>query len=161
MFYCTPRLFRAGPRTRTLSTARNPIPRATTAIFQRKPSLSTTACNCRMAIFPQERAFPWERGCIFDLNSFVPANSDLHLFEADFINDRGDITGPAFLTNGEVHQYLLLRCGARDRVGCSESEKHEGRPVRSSPSTTQRFTKSTTRELIATIFPTFVGGCEM
>ena len=78
--------------------------------------------------FAEERAFLWEKGQIFDLNAFVPTASDLYLVEADFINDRGDITGPAVLPGGDVHQYLLLRCSPDDdsegRVGfCMEAEQ--------------------------------------
>jgi probable HAF family extracellular repeat protein len=76
------------------------------------------------------RAFLWERGQIFDLNSFVPADSDLYLFEADFINDRGDITGPAFLPSGELHQYLLLRCSANDGEGCVHFGERGAVPMR-------------------------------
>jgi probable HAF family extracellular repeat protein len=73
--------------------------------------------------FSAERASLWENGHVFDLNAFVPSDSTLYLLEADFINDRGDITGPALLPNGDVHQYLLLRCSARDFDGCKESDK--------------------------------------
>jgi probable HAF family extracellular repeat protein len=80
--------------------------------------------------FSLERAFLWEKGQIFNLNTFVPAGWDLYLFEADFINDRGDITGPAVLPNGDKHQYLLLRCGANDFEGCTEPNKHGATSVR-------------------------------
>ena len=80
-----------------------------------------------------ERAFLWERGQIFDLNSFVPLDSDLYLFEADFINDRGDITGPAFLPSGELHQYLLLRCSAKDAEGCVRFGERVAVPMRDIP----------------------------
>jgi hypothetical protein len=67
------------------------------------------------------RAFLWENGHIIDLNAFVPPGSDLLLREADFINDNGDITGPAVMPNGDVHQYLLLRCGQQDSDGCQNA----------------------------------------
>ena len=108
----------------------------------------------------QERAFLWERGQVFDLNAFVPADSDLYLFEADFINDRGDITGPAFLPSGEVHQYLLLRCGANNLEGCRESDKPVTRPVRDRPSRTQTYRKSTYRGSIGILSPAFVTDCK-
>ena len=100
---------------------------------------SSPECNFKA----QERAFLWERGHIFDLNAFVPADSDLYLFEADFINDRGDITGPALLPSGDVHQYLLLRCGAAELEGCRESDKHGARPIRNAGSIAQMSSKST------------------
>jgi probable HAF family extracellular repeat protein len=84
--------------------------------------------------FSLERAFLWERGQIFDLNTFVPADSDLYLFEADFINDRGDITGPAVLPNGDVHQYLLVRCGVTDFDACTESDEHRAKFERNTTS---------------------------
>jgi probable HAF family extracellular repeat protein len=103
--------------------------------------VGNSAPGCHFAA--QERAFLWEKGQIFDLNAFVPADSDLYLFEADFINDRGDITGPAFLPSGEVHQYLLLRCGANNLEGFSESDKPVTRPVRDRPLRTLTYRKST------------------
>jgi hypothetical protein len=63
--------------------------------------------------------------------SFVPVDSDLYLFGADFINDRGDITGPAVLPTGDVHQYLLLRCDEKEFEGCRESDKDGITPVMS------------------------------
>jgi probable HAF family extracellular repeat protein len=90
---------------------------------------SASTCN-----FAEERAFLWEKGQIFDLNAFVPPASDLYLFEADFINDRGDITGVAVLPSGDVHQYLLLRCGPDDdseaRGGlCMQAEQNSASRV--------------------------------
>lgn len=83
----------------------------------------------RTCSFAEERAFLWEKGQLFDLNAFVPPDSDLYLFEADFINDRGDITGPAILPSGDVHQYLLLRCRNDDDLeargqSCMEAEQN-------------------------------------
>jgi probable HAF family extracellular repeat protein len=100
---------------------------------------SAPDCNFRT----QERAFLWERGQVFDLNAFVPTDSDLYLFEADFINDRGDITGPAFLPSGEVHQYLLLKCGTSNLEDCRGPDKRGPMPVRDIPSRTQTYRKST------------------
>lgn len=47
-----------------------------------------------------------ERG--IDLNAFVPPGSDLELIEAQFINDRGEIAGLAFLPNGDAHAFVLI-----------------------------------------------------
>jgi probable HAF family extracellular repeat protein len=41
------------------------------------------------------RAFIWQDGKSYDLNSFVPAGSSLYLVYAEGINDRGEITGGA------------------------------------------------------------------
>jgi probable HAF family extracellular repeat protein len=90
---------------------------------------SAQTCN-----FAEERAFLWEKGQIFDLNAFVPPASDLYLFEADLINDKGDITGVAVLPAGEVHQYLLLRCSPDDDSEtrgalCMEAEQNSASRV--------------------------------
>ena len=55
------------------------------------------------------RAVLWENGGpAIDLNTFVPPGSDLTLMEAQFINDRGEITGRALLPNGDEHAYVLI-----------------------------------------------------
>jgi probable HAF family extracellular repeat protein len=41
------------------------------------------------------RAFIWENGKSYDLNSFLPSGSTLYLLYAEGINDRGEITGQA------------------------------------------------------------------
>lgn len=61
--------------------------------------------------FETERAVLWEkREPIVDLNTLIPSNSGLYLHEADFINDRGEITGQAILSNGDQHVFLLIPC---------------------------------------------------
>jgi probable HAF family extracellular repeat protein len=58
-----------------------------------------------------ERAALWEHDQpIVDLNALIPPNSGLYLHEADFINDRGEITGTAILPNGHEHVFLLVPC---------------------------------------------------
>jgi probable HAF family extracellular repeat protein len=71
---------------------------------------SSAFCNFKESVRP----FLWEKGQMYDLNSFVPPASILSLLEAEFINDHDDITGLARLPNGAVHQYLLLRCGPQE-----------------------------------------------
>jgi len=58
-----------------------------------------------------EHAVLWDNGQILDLNAFVPADSDLTLSEATFINDRGEISGIGTLSNGDQHPFLLIPCG--------------------------------------------------
>ena len=54
-------------------------------------------------------AFLWEDGGpAIDLNTLVRPPSDLQLLDAQFINDRGEITGTAVLPNGEQHAYVLI-----------------------------------------------------
>ena len=94
---------------RNLGTVETDLCSAAWSINEAGQIVGNSARDCS---FAEERAFLWENGQIFDLNAFVPPGSELYLLEADFINDRGDITGPAVLPSGDVHQYLLLRCSA-------------------------------------------------
>jgi probable HAF family extracellular repeat protein len=60
-------------------------------------------------------AFLWEKGTgIVDLNDLIPPGSGLYLQEADYINDRGQISGNAILDNGHERAYLLTPCGESD-----------------------------------------------
>jgi probable HAF family extracellular repeat protein len=52
------------------------------------------------------RAFIWQNGAMSDLNSLIPAGSQLYLATACSINSRGEIIGFAFDNAGEVHGYL-------------------------------------------------------
>jgi probable HAF family extracellular repeat protein len=55
------------------------------------------------------RAWIWEnRGPMVDLNTLVPAGSQLHLVEANHINDNGEIAGAGVLPNGEMHAFVLI-----------------------------------------------------
>jgi probable HAF family extracellular repeat protein len=42
------------------------------------------------------RAFLWDHGVMIDLNSLIPSDSPLYLYQAEGINDRGEIAGSAF-----------------------------------------------------------------
>lgn len=54
-------------------------------------------------------AWLWENGGpMVDLNTLVPPGSKLHLVEAKYINDRGEITGDGVLPNGNHHAFLLI-----------------------------------------------------
>jgi probable HAF family extracellular repeat protein len=56
-----------------------------------------------------ETAVLWENGQPpVDLNTLVPEGSELYLHEADFINERGEITGLGLLPNGEVRAFVLI-----------------------------------------------------
>ena len=45
-------------------------------------------------------------GTMMDLNSLIPANSELYLFSTCSINSRGEIVGLAFDAQGNMHGYL-------------------------------------------------------
>ena len=60
----------------------------------------------------QSHAFLWEKGGpMVDLNTLVSPSSDLNLFEADFITDRGDIVARGLTSNGDVHTAILIPVG--------------------------------------------------
>jgi probable HAF family extracellular repeat protein len=54
------------------------------------------------------RAVLWENGVISDLNTLVAGNPRLSLQEAISINSRGEITGVAQTSSGEVHAFLAI-----------------------------------------------------
>jgi len=56
------------------------------------------------------RAFLWQDGSLFDLNSLVPSNSPLYLQVVQNINDRGEIAGTGADVSGNQHAFLLVPC---------------------------------------------------
>lgn len=56
------------------------------------------------------RAFLWEDGSIFDLNSLIPPASALYLQLTYAINDRSEIAGTAVDSSGNEHAFLLIPC---------------------------------------------------
>jgi probable HAF family extracellular repeat protein len=56
------------------------------------------------------RAFLWEDGAIFDLNTLIPHGSALHLLNANTINDRGEIAGTGADASGNEHAFMLIPC---------------------------------------------------
>jgi probable HAF family extracellular repeat protein len=69
------------------------------------------------------RAFLWEGGSIFDLNTLIPAGSALHLQWARGINDRGEIAGSGLDAEENVHAFVLIPCDENhpDVEGCDYS----------------------------------------
>jgi len=67
-------------------------------------------------------AFLWENGGpAIDLNTLVPAGSDLTVTEPIYINDRGEIAGSALDADGNVHAFLLIPCSTNDDDGCQDA----------------------------------------
>jgi uncharacterized membrane protein len=64
-------------------------------------------CDSETAI---SHAFLWESGSIADLNSLIPAGSNLALQAAITINNRGEIAGAGADASGNVHAFLLIPC---------------------------------------------------
>jgi len=57
------------------------------------------------------RAFLWQNGSMFDLNALVENPSDLYLYLASYIDDRGKIVAQGVLPDGSVHTALLVPSG--------------------------------------------------
>jgi probable HAF family extracellular repeat protein len=79
---------------------------------------SSTDCSTSL------HAFLWEEGGpMIDLNSFVPASSDLTLTVATLINDRGEIAVQGVLPDGDTHAVLLIPCEGdhSDDQGCEDA----------------------------------------
>jgi probable HAF family extracellular repeat protein len=79
---------------------------------------------------PFQHAFLSENGePMIDLNTLIPANSNVELVEAQNINDRGEIAAlgapPGVAPFPEnpvgIHLFLLIPCGADDGQGCEDS----------------------------------------
>src|SRR5438876_8346327 len=66
------------------------------------------------------RAFLWQDGSIFDLNTLIPPGASLHLQWARDINDRGEIAGTGLDVDDNSHAFLLIPCGANGRSDCQE-----------------------------------------
>lgn len=60
----------------------------------------------------------WEHGSAYDLNRLI-GRSPLHLAEAFYINNRGEIGTLATLPNGDMHVVLLVPAGLAARQGLS------------------------------------------
>jgi probable HAF family extracellular repeat protein len=56
------------------------------------------------------RAFLWQEGSLFDLNTLIPSGSALYLQLTNAINDAGEIAGTAVDANGNQHAFLLIPC---------------------------------------------------
>ncbi len=52
------------------------------------------------------RAFLWEESVMTDLNTLIAGDSPLYLLTGCSINSRGEITGLALTSTGEIHTYL-------------------------------------------------------
>jgi probable HAF family extracellular repeat protein len=65
------------------------------------------------------RAFLWQDGSIFDLNTLIPPGASLHLQWARDINDRGEIAGSGLDADGNAHDFLLVPC-ANSPSDCQE-----------------------------------------
>ena len=72
---------------------------------------------------PTFRAFLWEDGSLFDLNTLIPPASALYLQLTYAINDRGEIAGTGVDASGNEHAFLLIPCDENHPgiQGCDDS----------------------------------------
>lgn len=81
-----------------------------------------------------QRAFLWESGAVYDLNTLIPTMSGWHLAQARDINNKGEIVGAGFNPDGalhafllapvpEPHQYLLMLVGVLSLVGLARFKR--------------------------------------
>jgi probable HAF family extracellular repeat protein len=88
----------------------------------------------------------WEHGAMFDLNTLIPANSDLLLDNTFAINDRGEIAGfglPPSCTLDTLcgHAFVLIPCEKEhpNDDGC-EAGNATTAAIQSNPETTKKIT---------------------
>jgi probable HAF family extracellular repeat protein len=81
------------------------------------------------------RAFLWEDGSLFDLNSLVPPASALYLQLTYAINDSGEIAGTGVDASGNEHALLLIPCDKQHPgiEGCDYSMVDAATAARVSP----------------------------
>jgi hypothetical protein len=65
--------------------------------------------NTRTTLHLNSTALIWRGKVPVDLNTLIPADSQLHLIAAESINDSGDITGQGVTASGELHAFLATR----------------------------------------------------
>jgi probable HAF family extracellular repeat protein len=65
-------------------------------------------------------AFLWQNGGPpVELTSLIPASANIHVREAIYVNEAGEIAGAADLPNGDSHAVLLIPCDdSRSIHGC-------------------------------------------
>ena len=73
-------------------------------VRERVVGTSISVCNSESATF---RAFLWEKGSMFDLNSLIPTGSPLLLQFVETINDRGEIAFAVNLTHSAIDRSIL------------------------------------------------------
>src|SRR5271169_866445 len=93
----------------------------------------------------QLNAFLWEQGgAMVDLNTLIPSTPGVVLNHALYINDSGDIASLGFLSNGDIHSFLLTPCDENHPgvEGCDYSLVDASVPAQS---VTPRYASSATQ----------------
>jgi probable HAF family extracellular repeat protein len=79
--------------------------------------------------------FLWEHGRLFDLNQLVSNRTNLVVYEAVRINDRGEIAGNAWTPGGDRRAIVLIPCDENHigMKGCNYSAVEDRAALTSSP----------------------------
>ena len=64
---------------------------------------------------------------MINLQAFVPQTSGFTLAEPSSINDRGEIVGYGFLSNGDENAFLLIPCAQDETEGCEDETANASR----------------------------------
>jgi probable HAF family extracellular repeat protein len=70
------------------------------------------------------RAFLWQNGTMYDVNTLVPKHADFNVTAAEGLNDRGQIAGWGIPGNAsQVHGFLATPCDSEnpDHKGCEDA----------------------------------------
>lgn len=93
----------------------------------------------------ETNAFLWENGgLMIALDTLIPANSGVHLFEGDNINERGEILASGLRNDGCGDRnfcqqlYLLIPCNANNASGCENPDASTTAETQSDPSPDRR-----------------------
>ncbi len=85
--------------------------------------------------FNWSHGFIWQNGVMTDLNSLIPGDSNLSIISASNVNERGQISGMAFVLSGpdagNIHAYLLTP--AAGSIGRSMADVMRTHPKIASP----------------------------
>jgi len=73
------------------------------------------------------RGYLWNKGVSIDLNTFVPADSDVQLADPLFINNKGMMSVTGYLPNGNQHAIVLLPCDDDQMEGCIDASASKSR----------------------------------
>ena len=95
-----------------------------TAINSQAQIVGASLPSC--AFDSNTRAFLWQDGSIFDLNTLIPSGASLRLQSARDINDRGEIGGVGLDVDNNPHAFLLVPCRANDPARCNEETVSAG-----------------------------------
>jgi probable HAF family extracellular repeat protein len=119
-------------------------------INSKEEIVGTTVAICG---FLNTHAFLWENGGpMVDLNTLIPASSNVSLFEANNINERGEIVATGLPPGCDdrfscQHLYLLIRCNAHDASGCKNPGANTAAVTQRDPADARGIATAPTQQL--------------